>query len=182
MSSHRVVVTGAGVISALGPDCEAFEESLFAGRPAIRLLTRFLTIPAASGRRLKELIRYEARHQIPFALEEVHWDCALLQMPDDSTQGPHEAMLLACKSQDVEQHLAIFKRTGIQVTGLQSDTVALHNYFRYEAGEGDSSGSKPQAASTIIDIGHDTTNLVFSSTTRCEPVFDPAAIRHICNG
>jgi type IV pilus assembly protein PilM len=131
--------------------------------PAIRLLTRFLSIPAASGRRLKELIRYEAKHQIPFALEEVHWDCVLLQSADDSTQAPHEALLLACKSQNVEQHLAIFKRTGIRVTALQADSIALHNYFRYEAGEGDSPGPKPRTASTIIDIGHDTTNLVFSS-------------------
>ncbi len=50
-----------------------------------------------------------------------------------------------------------------QVTGLQSDTVSLHNYFRYEAGESDSTGSEPQIVSMIIDIGHDTTNLVFSS-------------------
>jgi nodulation protein E len=35
---HRVVVTGAGVISALGHNCDEFWQELVAGRPGIRLI------------------------------------------------------------------------------------------------------------------------------------------------
>ena len=39
MSQRRVVVTGAGVISALGKNVQEFREALFAGRPGVEAIT-----------------------------------------------------------------------------------------------------------------------------------------------
>jgi nodulation protein E len=47
LAARRIVITGMGVVSALGPDLDAFREALFAGRPGIRPLT---CVPAGSLR------------------------------------------------------------------------------------------------------------------------------------
>ncbi len=138
------------------------DERVVTSWPAIRLLTRFLSIPDSGGRRLKELVHYEASHQIPFPLDDVHWDYELLGSTASEDIGQQELLLLACKSQDIEQHLAIFDRTKLQIATLQCDAVALHNYLRYEAHPTGSSAPDVQAGTVIADVGHDTTNLVYS--------------------
>jgi nodulation protein E len=47
MTLRRVVVTGLGVISALGPDCEAFRSRLFAGESAIAPMPEEIAGPVA---------------------------------------------------------------------------------------------------------------------------------------
>ena len=46
--------------------------------PSIDSLVRFVTIPPASGKKLKDLIQQEARHQIPFPLHEVCWNTCVV--------------------------------------------------------------------------------------------------------
>ena len=138
------------------------DERVVTNWPAIRLLTRFSSIPAAGGRRQKELIHYEAQHQIPFPLDNVHWDYELMGSTQDVANGHQEILLLACKSQDVGQHLAIFDRAKLRIAALQCDAVALHNFLRYEAPPTGSPAPDVRPCTAMADIGHDTTNLVLS--------------------
>ncbi len=137
-------------------------EPMVTNWPAIRLLTRFLCVPASDGRKLKELVHFEARHQIPFPLTDVHWDFEPLGNAERSSGGQREGLLLACKREDVEQYRAIFERARLQVAGIQCDAIALHNYFRYEALAGESPAPDDRLSLAIADIGNDTTNLIFS--------------------
>ena len=146
-------------VSQCAPDSD---EQVVTNWPAIRLLTRFLSIPACDGRKFKELVHFEARHQIPFPLDDVHWDYEPLGNSKRVSGSQQEVVLLACKRQDVEQLLAIFERARLQVAGLQCDAIALHNFFRYESLANESSVSDRRVGLGIADIGHDTTNLVFS--------------------
>lgn len=55
LSGRRVVITGIGALSALGPDADSFRDALFAGRPGIRPLSCALpgTLRFSNGAQLE---------------------------------------------------------------------------------------------------------------------------------
>lgn len=98
---------------------------------------RTMKIPPVSPERLEDIVRYEARQNIPFDLADVSWDWAVsLASERDQSEaalfsaGEDEVYLLALKRTHLDPIVKLFQDSGIRLSGLQLDSVALANAFR----------------------------------------------------
>jgi type IV pilus assembly protein PilM len=115
------------------------------------VFTRFVKLPPVDESKVVQIIQYEAQQNVPFPIEEVIWDYQLLGSTD---KGELEVVLLAIKSDIIED-----LNQGVESVGLQTEMVdvapmALYNAVRYN--EGDAEG-----CTMVVDIGARTTNLLF---------------------
>jgi type IV pilus assembly protein PilM len=133
--------------------------------PLVQSLVRFLQLPPAAGKKLARVVTHETRRQIPFPLEEVCWDT--FTFADDTADDAPElqsTLLLAARKRDVEEHLGLFRRAGIEVHVLQCDAVGLHNSCHYDllTMPNNSSAGPPAAGVVLLDVGTELTRVVFS--------------------
>ena len=98
---------------------------------------RIMKIPPVTPDRLEDIARYEARQNIPFDLEDVAWDWSVsLASERDQSQaelfssGEDEIYLLAAKRTCVDPIVKLFRDSGVRLSGLQLDSVALANVLR----------------------------------------------------
>ena len=133
-------------------------------------LARFVKLPPVEARRVPEIVKYEARQQIPFPLEEVIWDFQRLGGAAE-VEGfalETEVGLFAMKRDQVERQLAPFIEAGVEVDVVQMAPLALFNYFSYELlddpsrEEGDDSGGW---FTVLLDVGTENSNLVITDGT-----------------
>ncbi|MDX1948450.1 MAG: pilus assembly protein PilM [Pirellulaceae bacterium] len=129
--------------------------------PGHRVLGRFYELPPLPAKKVADAIAFEARHQLPFNLDELCWqshtqDAVEAKLADDQ---PRRIMVVAARQAHVKDRLATFKTAGINVDLVQSDALALHNALVHEL-YGDEAGAGAVAA---IDVGSENTNLVISS-------------------
>jgi Tfp pilus assembly PilM family ATPase len=132
------------------------------GFPGHRVLGRFFELPPLAARKVPDAIAYEARHQLPVALEELCWASHLLDVPDGKAADdqPRRVLVTAAREAHVRDRLAAFKDAGIAVDFINSDPVALHNALVYELF---SDQQDAPEAICAVDLGTDSTNIVISS-------------------
>jgi len=126
--------------------------------PGQASFTRFIKLPPVEQRKIPEIVRYEARQQIPFDLEDVVWD---YQTTSPASAGPREVEvgIFAMKRDIVADYVSDFTAMGIEPDVVQMAPVALYNFLRYEQGEG-------EGGTILIDVGAENTNLVISDGER----------------
>ena len=120
------------------------------------VFTRFVKLPPVDESKVVQIIQYEAQQNVPFPIDEVIWDYQLL---GKSPQGELEVVLLAIKSDIIEE-----LTDGVQSAGLRAEMVdvapmALFNSVRYNYGD-------LEGCTVIVDIGARTTNLLFIEQNR----------------
>lgn len=135
--------------------------------PGQSALTRFIQLPPVEGGKVAEIVKYEARQQIPFALEDVIWDFQVLaggQEESGYLLGA-EVGLFAMKKEQVSQYLRPFVDAKVEVDLIQIAPLALYNLLAY-----DQLGLRPdtefEAAdsySIMLDMGADNTTLLVSN-------------------
>ena len=119
--------------------------------PGRDVFPRFISLPPVERKRIPELVRYEARTQMPFPIEEVIWDYQPLS--DEVVPGEEvEVALFAIKRATVYNFL-----TNLRLAGLLPDTVeitplALYNFLVYDR--------SIETGTVVIDIGAGNTDLV----------------------
>ncbi len=126
--------------------------------PGQASFTRFIKLPPVEPRRIPEIVRYEARQQIPFDLNEVVWDYQIISPP---SAGPREVEvgLFAMKRDIVADYVSDFTAMRIEPDAVQMAPVALYNFLRWEQGD--------EAVGTLlIDVGAENTNLVIADGER----------------
>jgi type IV pilus assembly protein PilM len=135
-------------------------EPAVASLPGGRTLGRFFDLPPVDSKKLPELVQYEAKHQVPFSLDELMWDYQILEeaatKPDES---PRHMMLLAAKDFHVNERLTALKNAEIEIDALTADPVALHNAVVYEF----LSGEAQRRYLAFMDIGTQGASFVVSS-------------------
>ncbi len=134
--------------------------------PTRQLLCRTITVPGSDEKKTAELIRFEARHQIPFPPDEVRWDAALLgDTAHRDMAQQREVLLLALRRNDLSQQLDLWRANDWDPHVVQCDGVALHNFVVFErrATWRKQSRSNSASATAVLDIGADSTNLLLSS-------------------
>ena len=105
------------------------------------VVVRYVSIAKMSETEFRKALRYEAASHLPFPIEQMNLDGAILKvMPDNKML----AMLAAARKDFVNQRLKIFQEAGIQVNILDIDSLALINAFNY-VNPKDSSDTQPQA-------------------------------------
>ena len=128
------------------------------GVPGQASFSRFIKLPPVELKKVPEIVKYEARQQIPFNLDEVIWDYQTLTMP---TGGPVEVEvgIFAMKRDIVQDYVNDFTRVKIVPDLVQMGPVALYNYLRHDRRDG-------AGATLLIDVGAENTSLVIADGYR----------------
>lgn len=128
------------------------------GVPGQASFSRFIKLPPVELRKVPEIVRYEARQQIPFNLDEVIWQHQVMAVP---AGGPAEIEvgLFAMKRDIVQDYVNDFLQVRIAPDIIQMAPVALYNYLRYDRREG-------AGATLLVDVGAENTSLVIADGYR----------------
>ncbi len=136
-------------------------------------LARFIKLPPVESKKIPDIVKYEARQQIPFALEDVVWDYQ--QMAGGSVEEGFaletEVGLFAMKRDQVARALEPFEEAGIEVDFVQLTPLALYNYCAFDQIEGDLNPEEydpdsPPESTVLVSLGTDTTDLVVTNGYR----------------
>ncbi|MGE3315756.1 MAG: type IV pilus assembly protein PilM [Planctomycetaceae bacterium] len=135
--------------------------------PGQSALARFIQLPPVEASKVGEIVKYEARQQIPFALEEVIWDYQTLGKGTEESGFLLEAEvgLFAMKRDLVMQQLKPFTDAGVEVDLIQIAPLALYNYLsfdQYGIRIGDESVVMDEYT-IVLDMGADNTTLLVSN-------------------
>ncbi|TMQ32222.1 MAG: type IV pilus assembly protein PilM, partial [Planctomycetota bacterium] len=138
-------------------------------------LARFVKLPPVEEKKIGDIVRFEAKQQIPFNLEEVVWDFQKLNtgVVTDGFAMETEIGLFAIKRETVNRYLQHFKDVNVEVHIVQMAPLALCNFVSYDliekAGENPAEGPEPggrKKCVVALDIGADNSNLVITDGAR----------------
>jgi type IV pilus assembly protein PilM len=115
------------------------------------VFTRFVKLPPVDESKVVQIIQYEAQQNVPFPISEVIWDYQVL---GSSPQGEVEVVLLAIKSDIIEDLNDAVETAGLHTDIVDVSPMALYNAFRYNYGD-------LAGCTMLVDIGARTTNLLF---------------------
>jgi type IV pilus assembly protein PilM len=136
-------------------------------------LARFIKLPPVEAKKIPDIVRYEARQQIPFDLNDVIWDYQRMGVSSDE-EGfalETEVGLFAMKRDAVFRALDPFLKADIEVDIVQLTPLVLYNFLFFDqlgplpsAEEYDP--ENPPESTVIISLGTDATDLVISNGFR----------------
>lgn len=132
-------------------------------------LARFIKLPPVEAKKIPDIVKYEARQQIPFALEDVVWDYQpLIGSQDEGYALETEVGIFAMKRDQVARHLKPLEDAGIDVEVIQLAPLAIYNFLCFDRlnVEGPYDPAKPPVSTVIISLGTDTTDLVITNGYR----------------
>ncbi len=129
--------------------------------PGRQILGKFFSIPPIEEKKIDELMQFEARQQVPFPLDQLTWDYHAWPGGKEEP-APRDVMLLATKRHHVVQHLALFEDANVHVNAIQSDCVALHNFYQYAVARPREEQGASSPTVMLLDIGADAMNCVVS--------------------
>jgi type IV pilus assembly protein PilM len=135
--------------------------------PGHSSLARFIQLPPVESSKLAEIVKYEARQQIPFALEEVIWDFQPLGagVEESGYLLDAEVGLFAMKRDQVMTAMRPFTSNKVEVELVQTAPLALYNVLSYD--ELGIHRGQPVAAqdeyTIVLDMGCDNTTLMISN-------------------
>jgi type IV pilus assembly protein PilM len=135
-------------------------------------LARFVKLPPVEEKKITDIVRFEAKQQIPFNLEEVVWDFQKITsgVVSDGFAMETEIGLFAMKRDMVSRYLGHFKEVNVEVHLVQMAPLALCNYVSYDllkknadgTGGEDQEGDGKKHCVVALDIGADSANLVIT--------------------
>src|SRR5262249_54524989 len=125
---------------------------------------KFIKLPPVEKKRIPDIVKFEARQQIPFQLEEVVW--AYQQIGDDEADEEEFTMaevgLFAMKRDQINRAILPFRNAGIEVDIVQMSPIALYNFITFDRLK----GSASKESVVLLDIGADNTDLIITDGNR----------------
>ena len=133
-------------------------------------LARFIKLPPVEAKKIPNIVRYEARQQIPFDLNDVIWDYQRMGggAEESGFVLETEIGLFAMKRNAVFRALKPFVNAGIEVDIVQLAPLALYNFVVFdmlkdlpspEAYDPDD----PPESIVLVSLGTDATDLVVTN-------------------
>lgn len=137
-------------------------------------LARFVKLPPVEEKKIIDIVRFEAKQQIPFPLDEVVWDFQKIGSGEvtDGFAMETEIGLFAMKRDQISRAMQHFQDVNVEVHYIQMAPLAISNYVTFDllgkggppvtpeaAPEDDSSRGKRRCV-VGLDIGTDSSNLV----------------------
>src|SRR3954468_13415446 len=104
------------------------------GVPGQAGLARFVKLPPVEEKKIADIVRFEAKQQIPFNLDEVVWDFQKLGAGSvvDGFALETEIGLFAMKRDQIHRSMQVFKDVGVEVRVIQMAPLALCNFVAYD--------------------------------------------------
>ncbi len=98
-------------------------------------LARFVKLPPVEEKKIVDIVRFEAKQQIPFNLDEVVWDYQKIGSGTvtDGFAMDTEIGLFAIKRDMVNRSLQHFKDVNVEVHVVQMAPLALCNFVAFDA-------------------------------------------------
>lgn len=139
-------------------------------------LARFVKLPPVEEKKIPDIVKFEAKQQIPFPLEEVVWDYQRLSEKQEMVGGfamETEIGLFAMKRDIVNRYLGHYQGVKAEVHLVQMAPLALANYAAYEVLRkrgGDAAADdlsdlppgKKRKCAVLLDIGTEGSNLIIT--------------------
>ena len=133
-------------------------------------LARFIKLPPVEAKKIPDIVKYEARQQIPFALEDVVWDYQALAggSVDEGYALETEVGIFAMKRDQVTRALKPFEDAGIEVDIIQLGPLAIYNFVCFDQlGNLETyQRDNPPPSKIVLSLGTDTTDLVITDGYR----------------
>src|SRR6266404_4988198 len=110
-------------------------------------LARFVKLPPVEEKKIGDIVRFEAKQQIPFNLDEVVWDYQKIGSGTvtDGFALDTEIGLFAIKRDMVGRSLQYFKEQNLDVHLIQMAPLALCNFIAYDLlGKGEKVEDEPE--------------------------------------
>lgn len=135
--------------------------------PGQSALTRFIQLPPVESSKVDEIVRYEAKQQIPFALEDVIWDYQTLGggIVESGFMLGAEVGLFAMKKEGIYSAIKPYVANKMEIELVQIAPLAMHNFLCF-----DQIGLRPgQELSDdgeymiVLDMGTDNTTLLVTN-------------------
>jgi len=145
-------------------------------------LVRFVKLPPVEEKKVADIVKFEAKQQIPFPLDEVVWD--FQKIGGGETIGGFametEIGLFAMKRDIINKHIGHYKAVRAEVHYVQMAPLALCNFATYEIlrkggpdgvegdgvpvaeGEEDETPRGKKRCAVVLDIGTDSSNLIIT--------------------
>src|SRR5262245_28883589 len=139
-------------------------------------LARFVKLPPVEEKKIADIVRFEAKQQIPFPLEEVVWDYQKISTGTvtDGFAMDTEIGLFAMKRDMISRFLHHFQGVNVEVHVVQMAPLALCNYVAYDLlkrsadgtavaeDEDDDTPAGKRKCIVALDLGTDGSNLIIT--------------------
>jgi type IV pilus assembly protein PilM len=136
-------------------------------------LARFFKPPPVDAKKMPDLVKFEARQQIPFALEDVIWDWQTMggATEVDGFALDTEVGLFAMKRDAVFRALEPFDEAHVEIDIVQLAPEAVYNFVAHDiiamdAAEGGYDSENPPPSLAVLSMGTDTSDLVVTNGYR----------------
>jgi type IV pilus assembly protein PilM len=133
-------------------------------------LAKFIKLPPIEAKKIPDIVKYEARQQIPFPLEQVVWDWQRLAggIEEGGFVIDAEVAVFAMKREQVYKALAPLTQAGIEVDVLQLAPIALANMVMFDQlpDPATVNPDEPPASIVLVSMGVDATDLVITNGLR----------------
>lgn len=114
--------------------------------------SRYVKVPAVTGRQLNRIIQYEARQQIPFPLDQVNFDHHLTPPAPGATEV--EVMLLAVRREVASDLVSRLSAGGVRTDIVDVGPICLFNAYMATVGPAE------EEVTAVISIGASSTDIV----------------------
>jgi type IV pilus assembly protein PilM len=139
-------------------------------------LARFVKLPPVEEKKIADIVRFEAKQQIPFPLDEVVWDYQKIGTGTvtDGFAMDTEIGLFAMKRDMINRFLHHFQSVDVEVHIVQMAPLALCNYVAYDLlkksadgstvgeEEDDETPAGKKRCAVALDVGTDGSSLIIT--------------------
>jgi type IV pilus assembly protein PilM len=134
-------------------------------------LARFFKPPPVDAKVIPDIVKYEARQQIPFALEDVIWDYQQMGgMVVDGITLDAEVGLFAMKRDQVFRAIEPFTESEVELHIVQLAPLSIFNFVVYDVlqvpEDQDFDPDNPPESLVVLSMGTETTDLVITNGSR----------------
>src|ERR1051325_1508770 len=136
-------------------------------------LARFVKLPPVDEKKIADIVKFEAKQQIPFPLDEVVWDFQRLNKGEtiDGLCLETEIGLFALKRDMVTRAIIAFKKVNVEVHYVQMAPLAVCNRIAFDLLAKSSAPSESDDDDSMecivgLEIGTDNSNLVITNGGR----------------
>lgn len=137
-------------------------------------LARFIKLPPVEAKKIPDIVRFEARQQIPFDLKDVVWDYQRMEGGAEEEGFALETQigLFAMKRDQVYKALEPFTKAGLDVDVVQLAPLALYNFLQFDELAADLptpqeyDPESPPKSTVILSLGVDASDLVVTDGYR----------------
>ncbi len=138
--------------------------------PGQASLAKFIKLPPVEASKVAEIVKYEARQQIPFDLNDVIWDYQPIGggVEESGFMLEAEVGLFAMKRDLVYDAMRPFTNNGEEIELVQMAPLALYNYLSYDVLGFRKTAETPEPPAgedyyVVLDMGADNTTLLVSN-------------------